>query len=107
MGQLTLAPVSDCRSADVAVRHDRWSSAAVVWSALCETLASTRDAGVQIVSACPRQCFAGLKGAIALLAPWHDDSCLVGEDHGLDAVSQSEFHQDPAHVRLDGLFAEV
>jgi hypothetical protein len=31
-----------------------------------------------------------------------DDAAFVGEDHGLDAVAQSEFHEDAADVAFDG-----
>jgi hypothetical protein len=37
---------------------------------------------------------------------WGDDSCLVGEDDGLDTVAECELHQDPFDVRLDGPAAD-
>ena len=40
--RLTLASVSNCGSADVVIRHDRWSSAATVSSRWTETLAAAQ-----------------------------------------------------------------
>ena len=42
----------------------------------------------------------------ATVFAWNDQAVFVGEDDGLDAVSQREFVEDVVDVRLDGCFAD-
>src|SRR5690348_16533225 len=37
---------------------------------------------------------------------WCDEAALVGKDDSLDAVAESELHQDARDVRLDGCLAD-
>src|SRR6476619_5228601 len=63
-------------------------------------------AGMTLVSAVPRTSYSpAARGSDTRVARLHDP-VLVGEHHGLDAVSHPELLEDPRDVRLDGRLAD-